>query len=86
MWHTTFATQWAIKDDKGEAVPQILEEYKCHAIIFSEEAAKRFPPSREENMKIKFIPGAPTNIDCKVYPLNHNELNWMIGQIGKELD
>jgi len=37
-------------------------------------------------MKIKFIPGAPTNLDCKVYPLNHEELNWMIKRIGEELD
>jgi len=37
-------------------------------------------------MKIKFIPRAPTNLDCKVYPLNHKELNWMIKRIGEELD
>jgi hypothetical protein len=37
-------------------------------------------------MAIKFIPGAPTNIDCKVYPLNRDETNWLITQIRKELD
>jgi hypothetical protein len=37
-------------------------------------------------MAIKFIPGAPTNINCKVYPLNRDETNWLIAQIGKELD
>jgi hypothetical protein len=37
-------------------------------------------------MAIKFIPGAPSNIDCKVYLLNRDETNWLIAQIGKELD
>jgi hypothetical protein len=52
------------------AEPQIPKEYEQHKVVFSEEAAKRFPPSREENIKIKFILDAPTNLDCKVYPLN----------------
>jgi hypothetical protein len=86
MRRTTFATQWAAKNEKGNDKPEIPEEYKRHAIVFSEKAAKRFPPSHKENMSIKFIPGAPTNIDCKVYPLNRNETNWLIAQIGKELD
>jgi hypothetical protein len=86
MQRTTFATQWAAKNEKANNEPEIPDEYKRHAIIFSEQAAKRFPPSREENMAIKFISGAPTNIDCKVYPLNRDETNWLITQIGKELD
>ena len=87
MRQTTFATQWAVAAEKGkQKEPQIPEEYEQHKIVFSEEAAKRFPPSCDENMKIKFIPGAPTNLDCKVYPLNHNKLNWMIKRIGEELD
>jgi len=60
MWRTTFATQWAVAAEKGkQKEPQIPEEYEQHKIIFSEEAAKRFPPSHDKNMKIKFIPGAP---------------------------
>jgi hypothetical protein len=86
MWRTTFATQWAVKNEKGNDKPEIPKEYKRHAIVFSEEARKQFPPSHKENMAIKFIPGAPTNIDCKVYPLNRDESNWLIMQIGKELD
>jgi len=87
MQRTTFATQWAVAAEKGkQKEPQIPEEYERHKIVFSEEAAKRFPPSHDENMKIKFIPGAPMNLDCKVYPLNQDELNWMIKRIGEELD
>ena len=87
MRRTTFATQWAVAAEKGkQKESQIPEEYKWHKIVFSKEAAKRFPPLCDENMKIKFIPGAPTNLDCKVYPLNREELNWMIKRIGEELD
>ena len=38
--------------------------------VFSKEKAKRFPPFRDKNMNIKFVPGAPTNLNCKIYPLN----------------
>ena len=65
---------------------KIPEEYKQHKIVFLEEAAKCFLLSHDENMKIKFIPEAPTNLDCKVYPLNCEELNWMIKRIREELD
>ena len=37
-------------------------------------------------MSIKFVPGAPANLDCKIYPLNAEERAWMIKQIGEELD
>jgi hypothetical protein len=74
------------KNEKGNDKPEIPEENKRHTIVFLEEAAKRFPLLRKENMAIKFIPSAPTNIDCKVYPLNREETNWLITQVGKELD
>ena len=40
MRRTTFATQWARKDEKANDEPEIPEEYRRHAIVFSEEAAK----------------------------------------------
>ena len=87
MRQTTFTTQWAVTAEKGkQKEPQIPEEYEWHKIVFSKEAAKQFPPSCNENIKIKFIPEAPTNLDCKVYPLNRDELNWMIKRMGEELD
>jgi hypothetical protein len=66
MRKTPFATQWAAKNEKGNDEPEIPEEYRWHATVFSEEAAKQFPPSCKESMAIKFIPGALSNIDCKV--------------------
>ena len=74
MRRMTFATMWALKSqDKPTEGPVIPKQYQRYADVFSEELAKRFPPSRDENMNIKFIPGAPTNLDCKIYPLNAEE-------------
>ena len=72
--------------DKPVEGPKILKQYQHYEDVFSEEKAKRFSPSRDENMNIKFVPGAPTNLDCKIYPLNVEERAWMIKQIGEELD
>ena len=71
MRRTTFATTWALKaQDKLTEGPKIPQQYQHYKNVFSEEKAKRFPLSRDENINIKFIPGAPTNLDCKIYPLN----------------
>jgi len=53
------------------------EEYKEHWKVFDEEAAKRFPPSRIEDMKIPLHPDAPKTINCKIYPLNKEEENYI---------
>ena len=41
--------------------------------MFSKEAAKCFPPEREEKLEIPLMPEAPKVIDCKVYPLTREE-------------
>src|SRR5579863_1817380 len=69
----SFAQQWALEaNDKSKRMTaaQIPKEYQRHWQVFDEEYAKRFPPSRPENMKIKLVPGAPAELDCKIYPLN----------------
>jgi hypothetical protein len=38
-------------------------------VIFDEKAAKQFPPSRPEDHAIKLKDGAPSEINCKIYPL-----------------
>jgi hypothetical protein len=40
MRRTTFATQWAAKNEKGNDEPEIPEEYRRHAIVFSEKGSK----------------------------------------------
>ena len=48
-------------------------EYQRHHKVFSEEAAKCFPPEREEKLEILLMPEAPKVIDCKVYLLTREE-------------
>jgi hypothetical protein len=74
---TNFAQQWA--REAAEAKQEQTEgglprEYCQHAIIFDEKASRRFPPSRPEDHAIKLKNGAPSEINCKVYPLTKQEL------------
>jgi hypothetical protein len=59
---------------KGKKEVQIPEQYKEFEEVFSEEAAKHFPPLRPEDHAIKLKPGALETINCKVYPLTATEL------------
>ena len=73
----SFAQQWAAAADKPETrmtTAQIPSKYQRHWKVFDEECAKRYPPSRTENMRIKLLPNAPQELDCKIYPLNQREL------------
>ena len=47
--------------------------YHEHAKVFSEEAAHRFPESRQWDHTIDLKPDAPNTMDCKVYPLSPTE-------------
>ena len=47
--------------------------YHGHAKVFSEEAAHRFPESREWDHAIDLKLDAPHTMDCKVYPLSPTE-------------
>ena len=42
--------------------------------IFDENAAKHFPPSQPKDHAIRLKPGAPSEINCKVYPLTKQEM------------
>jgi hypothetical protein len=75
---TNFAQEWAIEANKDKqawtaAKEEIPAEYGCHATVFSETAAKRFPPAQPEDHAIKLKPDAPQTINCKVYPLTQAE-------------
>ena len=68
----------------------IPKQCKRHWRVFSEKLSKRFPPNRNPNMSIKFLPNAPTSIKCKPYPRSKAEgaieENWLkeekaLGQI-----
>ena len=67
--------QWAIEANRcNQTVPTLPARYQRHAWLFSEDAAKRFPPSRPEDLAVRLKPGAPDTINCKVYPLARNEV------------
>jgi hypothetical protein len=74
---TNVAQEWAIEAAKKRA-PQDMEvpaEYQCHAVVFSEKASHRFPPSRPEDHVIQLKPDAPDMIKCKTYPLTKTEMD-----------
>jgi hypothetical protein len=83
---TNYAQQWAQKEatKQGPKNDTIPEEYHRHQIVFSEEASKRFPPKRSEDMTIKLKEDAPDSIDCKVYPLSPKDRvrmqTWIAGE------
>ena len=70
------AWRWQRKLGKTAAT-KLPEEYQQHWKVFDEEAAKQFPPSRIEDMKIPLHPDAPKMINCKIYPLNREEENYV---------
>jgi Reverse transcriptase (RNA-dependent DNA polymerase) len=73
---TNLPQQWAKEANKAKAMQENLElpaKYQRHAIVFSEEVAKRFPLAQLKDHIIKLKDGAPDTINCKVYPLTKPE-------------
>jgi len=75
MQINNIAQQWAehAAQNKPTQTPEIPEEYQQHAVIFLEEAAQHFPLAHKEDHVITLKPGAPTTLNCKVYPLTSGE-------------
>jgi hypothetical protein len=69
--HTNVAQEWAIEAAKKRTPKdaEVPEEYRCHAVVFSETAAHRFPPSQPEDHAIQLKPDTPDMIKCKTYLL-----------------
>ena len=69
---TNMAQQWAQKTHEGKELmtkASIPMQYKDFADVFSEEAAKCFPPTRNDDHAIEFKPTAPDTFSCKIYPI-----------------
>ncbi len=64
---------------------QIPEEYRRHSKVFDEKEANRFPPKREEDHAINLKEDAPTNLDCKIYPLSHDQDTKLTEFLGEHL-
>jgi hypothetical protein len=67
------ATDLAIQAGEQQTEAELPKEYQEFARLFSDEAADRFPPSREWDHAIDLKPGAPDALDCKVYPMTRDE-------------
>ncbi len=64
---------------------QIPEEYCRHAKVFDEKEADRFPPKREEDHAINLKEDAPVVLDCKIYPLSHDQDTKLTEFLGEHL-
>jgi hypothetical protein len=49
------------------------EEFKCHAALFSDKEAKKFPPSQPHDHKIELTDKAPAAFNMKMYPMSNKD-------------
>jgi hypothetical protein len=49
------------------------EEFKRHTALFSDEEAKKFPPSRPHDHKIELTDKAPAAFNMKMYPMSNKD-------------
>jgi len=85
----TTTQQWAHEawKEKGEAIcSELPEEYWQHVAVFDEQRATQFPPKREEELGIDFLPGTLKEIDCKVYPLSRAKQDQLCSFLTEEED
>ncbi len=85
---TNFAQQWATTANKNKQQlkeEDVLVHYQIHHKVFSEEEAKRLPPSCQEDMVIDLKEGVPEQLDCKVYPLMAKEINVLRETLASDL-
>jgi hypothetical protein len=84
----SFAQQWAAVADKTKArlkEAEVPRKYQQHHQVFSEEGAKRLPPTRVEDMEITLKDDTPEQLDCKVYPLSQKEVEILRESLNEDL-
>jgi hypothetical protein len=84
----TQAIDWAIQaEQKKKRLTEndVLEPYQEYQEVFSEEAAKRFPPSREEDHEIKLIKDAPKSFTSHTYQMDKYQTKFIRQWIKDEL-
>ena len=85
--NTTQAMTWAIENEKNKTrLSDVPEQYKEYSDVFSEQKAKRFPPNREENHEIEFMPNAPKFFEAKVYQMPHKQITFLRKWLDEELE
>jgi hypothetical protein len=73
MNKVSISQQWVEKEGKDQTKTEVSLRFKQHAVVFSEEATKRFPPSRPEDHVINLREDMPVTINCKTYKLTIEE-------------
>src|SRR5947208_418515 len=53
----------------GKEEVKLPERFKRHAVLFSDEEAKKFPLSRPHDHKIELTDKAPASFNMKMYPM-----------------
>ncbi len=76
---------WVKRSTTIATAKQIPEEYRRHSKVFDKKEANRFPPKREEDHMINLKEDAPTNLDCKIYPLSHDQDTKLTEFLGEHL-
>ena len=66
------AMEMAHKYNKQHKKEEIIlpAEFQQHALLFSDEEAKKFPPSHSCDHKIELTTNAPDKFNCKTYPMS----------------
>ena len=63
------AHKYATENTKAEVI--LPDKFRCHAALFSDEEAKKFPPAcGEGDHKIELTADAPEKFNCKLYPMS----------------
>jgi len=77
---TMMATTWAISSEKNKSPVEenkVPEQYAKYQNVFSEEEAKRYPPTREEDHAIKFTSEVPKFFETKVYQMPYKQVIYL---------
>jgi hypothetical protein len=86
---TTLATSWAIRGESDKthlSEKDVPDQYQDYADVFSEEKAKQFPPTREEDHKIKFTNNVPKFFKGDVYSLTVKQTTFLRKWLDEELN
>jgi len=72
--HTAVEMAHKYASEHGKEEVTLLEEFKHHTALFSDEEANKFPPARRDgDHKIILMDTAPTCFNCKVYLFSRDE-------------
>jgi len=72
-WPKAWIQQVNTTSTQIATVEELPKEYAKHAKVFDKQKAKWFSLKREEDHAINLKGDAPAVLNCKIYPLSHNQ-------------